>query len=143
MRAMSGHLPWPSNIWLGTSVENDLVIGRVNVLKEVPAAVRFLSCEPLLGPLTQLDFAGIDWVIVGGESGPKHRPIETEWLYHISDLCIRGDVPFFFKQWGGGTPKSGGRLRDGHIWNGLPRGVARTMGVAAAAGAATKGSMPN
>ena len=117
---MAHQLPWPPNVWLGTSVENDHVIARVDFLREVPATVRFLSCEPLLGPLSQLDVTGIHWVIVGGESGPGHRPIKEKWVQDIRELCLLEDVPFFFKQWGGATPKSGGRLLDGRTWDDMP-----------------------
>lgn len=123
-RALAPQLPWPSNVWCGTSVENDAVIARVDLLRDVPAAVRFLSCEPLLGPLTRLDLLGIHWVIAGGESGPGHRPMEADWARHLRDLCQQEDVPFFFKQWGGATPKSGGRVLDGRTWNGAPPHVA-------------------
>lgn len=118
--AMARQLTWPPNIWLGTSVESDHVIARVDALRAVPAAIRFLSCEPLLGPLSRLDLTGIHWVIVGGESGPDHRPIKEQWVRDIRERCLRDGVPFFFKQWGGATPKSGGRLLDGRTWDGMP-----------------------
>ncbi len=118
--AMAPQLPWPPNVWLGTSVENDHVIARVDLLREVPATVRFLSCEPLIGPLSRLDVTGMHWVIVGGESGPDHRPIKKQWVQDIRELCLLEDVPFFFKQWGGATPKSGGRLLDGRTWDDMP-----------------------
>jgi protein gp37 len=109
----------PEHIWMGTSVENQLVVYRVRHLKLVPAQVRFLSCEPLLGPLL-LDLDGIHWVIVGGESGPVRRPMAPAWAEAIRDQCVARRVPFFFKQWGGRTPKAGGRLLDGVEWNQLP-----------------------
>ena len=114
-------LPWPSNVWQGVSVENARYTWRVVELLKVPAAVRFLSVEPLLGPIPELPLEGIGWVIVGGESGPEHRPIKPEWVREIRDQCSKGRVPFFFKQWGGRTPKAGGRLLDGQQWNGMPR----------------------
>jgi protein gp37 len=110
----------PSNVWLGTSVESSEYLGRIISLQATPAAVRFLSLEPLLGPLPAIDLDGIHWVIVGGESGPGHRPMEPEWVRAIRDQCQRAGVAFFFKQWGGRTFKSGGRLLDGQTWDGLP-----------------------
>jgi protein gp37 len=109
-----------SNVWLGVSVENDSVVDRADVLREVPAAVRFLSCEPLLGPLTSLDLTGIHWVIVGGESGPNFRPMRAEWATDLRDRCAEGGIPFFFKQWGGRTPKSGGRSLEDRTWDEMP-----------------------
>jgi protein gp37 len=108
------------NVWLGVSIESDEHVSRADVLREVPAAVRFLSCEPLLGPLLSLDVAGIDWVIVGGESGVDFRPMEEKWATDIRDRCISADVPFFFKQWGGRTPKSGGRELEHRTWDEMP-----------------------
>ncbi len=118
---LAAHLPWPSNIWQGVSVENARYTSRVADLVNVPAAVRFLSVEPLLAPISHLPLDGIDWVIVGGESGPRNRPIRPEWVRQIRDQCEKAGVPFFFKQWGGRTPKAGGRLLDGREWNGMPR----------------------
>ena len=92
---------WPSNVWLGTSVEDDRVLHRVDELRHVPASVRFLSCEPLIGPLTRLCLENIQWVIVGGESGPGARPMNEQWVLHIKRECAQRGVPFFFKQWGG------------------------------------------
>jgi protein gp37 len=112
---------WPlPNVWLGTSIENDRFVGRADPLRETPAAVRFLSLEPLLGPLPSLDLTGIDWVIVGGESGPEHRPIRVEWVRDLRDRCNAAGVAFFFKQWGGRTPKSNGRTLDGRTWDENP-----------------------
>lgn len=109
----------PGHVWIGTSVENQDVAFRVEHLRSVPAEVRFLSCEPLIGPLT-LDMTGIHWVIVGGESGPIRRPMEPEWALDIRDQCQAAEVPFFFKQWGGRTPKAGGRELEGELWNEMP-----------------------
>ena len=109
----------PPHIWIGTSVENQAVDYRVRHLREVPAAVRFLSCEPLLGPM-ELDLTEIHWVIVGGESGAGYRPMQPEWARGIRDQCLAAGVPFFFKQVGGHTPKVGGRLLDGREWNDMP-----------------------
>lgn len=114
-------LDWPVNLWLGVSVENSDFLYRVDDLRQTAAAVRFLSCEPLLGPLQDLELTGIDWVITGGESGPRARPVETEWVREIRDKCADADVPFFHKQWGGRTPKAGGRDLDGRIWSQMPK----------------------
>lgn len=112
----------PEHIWIGTSVEADDVAYRVDHLRSIPARVRFLSCEPLLGPL-DLNLSGIHWVIVGGESGPNHRPMDKDWAVQIKDSCVDAGVPFFFKQWGGRTPKSGGRELSRRTWDEFP-GVA-------------------
>ncbi|RZB13566.1 DUF5131 family protein, partial [Streptomyces sp. F001] len=121
-------LEWPANLWMGVSVEGEKELARVDDLRQVPAAVRFLSCEPLLGPLKGLDVSGIDWVIAGGESGPRFRPLEPEWVTGIRDVCQEADVPFFFKQWGGRTPKAGGRLLEGQQWDQLPLAAAVSSG---------------
>lgn len=112
--------PAPPNVWLGTSVEDQRVIGRIDRLRECQAYVRFLSCEPLLGPLPGLDLAGIHWVIAGGESGPDYRPIRAEWARELRDQCVAQGVPFFFKQWGGLIPKAGGRVLDDQTWDQFP-----------------------
>lgn len=113
-------LPWSSNIWLGTSVENIGVAKRVDCLRQVPAAVRFLSAEPLLGPLDELDLTGIHWVIGGGESGAGFRAPQEEWATGLRDRCQALGVPFFWKQWGGGTAKANGRLLKGRVWDEYP-----------------------
>lgn len=118
--AEDGWLPAP-NVWLGTSIEDDRHVFRARHLGSTPAAVRFLSLEPLLAPLPSLDLDGIDWVIVGGESGPGHRPVRAEWVRQLRDRCTKAGVPFFFKQWGGPRPKDGGRELDGRTWDELPR----------------------
>lgn len=120
LRELAPQLPWPTNVWQGVSVENAQYTSRARLLAEVPAAVRFLSVEPLLGPIPELPLDGIHWVIVGGESGPGHRPIDPAWVREIRDQCNDADVAFFFKQWGGRTPKTGGRSLDGVVWDGLP-----------------------
>src|SRR5262249_53087817 len=120
LAALARRLPWPSNVWQGVSVENARYVSRVADLVKVPAAVRFLSVEPLLGPIDGLPLKDIDWVIVGGESGPGHRPIRPEWVRAIRDQCADAGVPFFFKQWGGSTPKAGGRTLDGQQWSEMP-----------------------
>lgn len=108
------------NVWLGTSIENDRWTARADLLRETPAAVRFISAEPLLGPLDSLNLTGIDWIIVGGESGPRHRPMDPAWPRALRDLANDAAVAFFFKQWGGRTPQSGGRLLDGRTWDEYP-----------------------
>ena len=120
LRKVAARLEWPDNVWMGVSVENEDALGRVADLRDVPAAVRFLSCEPLIGPLPGLDLTGIDWVIAGGESGPNHRPVQAEWVTGIRDTCQVAGVPFFFKQWGGVRPKSGGRTLEGLIYDEMP-----------------------
>lgn len=121
LRRLAESLIWPSNVWMGVSVENEAALTRVDDLRDVPAAVRFLSCEPLLGSLSGLDLDGIGWVIAGGESGHRHRPIEASWVRAIRDRCIETGTPFFFKQWGGATPKAGGRMLDGRTWDEYPQ----------------------
>lgn len=118
-RSDFGHERIPEHIWIGTSVESQDVDHRIRHLQQVPATVRFLSCEPLLGAM-ELDLDGIDWVIVGGESGHQHRPPEPEWIRDIRDQCLEASVPFFFKQWGGRTPKANGRELDGQTWDQYP-----------------------
>lgn len=108
------------NVWLGVSIESDDYVWRANHLRLTPAAIRFLSLEPLLGPLPSLELTDIDWVIVGGESGPDHRPIDPEWVRDLRDRCQPRGISFFFKQWGGRTPKAGGRDLDSRVWNQLP-----------------------
>lgn len=119
MVELAPNLTWPDNVWLGVSVETQRYVERVDHLREVPAKVRFLSCEPLLGPL-DLNLNGIHWVIVGGESGPKHRPVEKAWIEGIRVQCHDANVPFFFKQWGGVTPKAGGRELNGRTFDEMP-----------------------
>jgi protein gp37 len=113
-------LSWPSNVWMGVSVENRRFVQRAVRLREVDAAVRFISAEPLLGPLEGLDLTGIDWLIAGGESGPGHRRIDPAWVRALRDRCRDEEVAFFFKQWGGRFPKAGGRELDGQTWDELP-----------------------
>lgn len=111
----------PAHIWLGVSVENAQATSRIAHLQQARAATRFLSIEPLIGPVGQLDLRNIDWVIAGGESGPGARPMKPEWVADIRDQCIAASVAFFFKQWGGRAPKTGGRQLDGREWNQFPR----------------------
>src|SRR5438445_9063591 len=116
----------PGHIWIGSSVESDDVLYRVAHLRDVPAQIRFLSCEPLLGPLP-LELDGIHWVIAGGESGPAYRPLDAAWVRGIRDQCVAAGVPFFFKQIGGRTPKAAGRLLDGREWNEMPLGCSTAV----------------
>jgi len=116
----SEHLNWTPNIWMGVSVENNKVIERINFLRTSNAQIKFLSLEPLLGPLSNLNLNGIDWVIVGGESGPKARPMRKEWVLEIRDQCETANVPFFFKQWGGKNKKKSGRILDNKIYDQMP-----------------------
>ena len=120
LRRLAPNLPWPANVWMGVSVESLDVAHRVDDLREIPAAVRFLSCEPLLGPLTGLDLKEIGWVIAGGESGAHARPMNPDWPAQLRDACQAAGVPYFFKQWGGPTPKAGGRILDGRTWDETP-----------------------
>jgi protein gp37 len=117
---LNPQLDWANNIWMGVSVENTRYQYRIEHLRKTNATVKFLSLEPLLGPLPELDLSNIDWVIVGGESGPKARPVEEKWVLDIRDQCINANIPFFFKQWGGVRKKASGRLLEGLIWDQLP-----------------------
>ena len=111
----------PPHIWFGVSIENENATSRIAHLQKSSAAVRFLSIEPLIAPVGKLDLAGIDWVIVGGESGPHARPMDPKWAVDIRNQCLRSNVAFFFKQWGGRSPKAGGRLLEGKEWSQFPR----------------------
>lgn len=115
-----GYLDWSHNIWMGVSVENEKVINRIDLLRDTKARVKFLSCEPLIGPLPDMNLKGIDWVIVGGETGRKPRPMKPEWVSDIKDQCVKADVAFFFKQWGGTNKKKMGRELEGRIWDEMP-----------------------
>lgn len=117
---LSPELEWPRNVWMGVSVENADYTFRIQHLRLTGAAVKFLSLEPLLGPLPALNLSGIDWVIVGGESGPMARPIDKTWVTDIRDQCQQAGVPFFFKQWGGIKKKKTGRVLDGRTWDEFP-----------------------
>jgi len=113
-------LEWPPNVWMGVTVEDNERLFRIDRLRTVPACVRFVSIEPLLGPLPDLELTGIDWVIVGGESGPGARPMRAEWVIDIRDRCIERGVPFFFKQWGGVRKKAAGRQLETRTWDEMP-----------------------
>lgn len=127
VRELADHLQWPENIWLGVSVELPAYYSRIRDLRRIPAAVRFLSCEPLLARLPRLPLRGIDWVIVGGESGPGARPMREDWVLNIRDRCIARGVPFFFKQWGGLNKSSAGRVLAGRTWDEMPAANSLTL----------------
>lgn len=120
LQELSPAIEWPTNVWMGVSVETQKYTHRISHLQQTGAHIKFLSLEPLLGPLTNLDLSGIDWVIVGGESGPGARPVQEEWVTSIRDQCLAAEVPFFFKQWGGKNKKKTGRKLQGRTWDQLP-----------------------
>jgi protein gp37 len=120
VKELDAQLRWPRNVWMGTSVENSAVVSRIRDLQATSAWVKFLSVEPLLGPIPRLPLRGIDWVIVGGESGPGARPMRPEWVRQIRDRCARYRVPFFFKQWGGPNKALTGRILDERTWDDMP-----------------------
>jgi len=120
LEEVSGRLNWPPNLWIGVSIESQEYLWRKECLGQVPALVRFLSLEPLLGPLGRIQLAGIHWVIAGGESGPGARPVNATWVRDIRDECIEARVPFFFKQWGGVRKSRSGRTLDGQTWDQMP-----------------------
>jgi len=120
VRALSPSLDWAPQIWMGVSVENEKYLYRIDHLRKTAAHVRFLSLEPLLGPLPKMNLRGIDWAIVGGESGPGARPIDPAWVTDIRDQCLKAQVPFFFKQWGGLQKKKTGRTLEGRVWDEMP-----------------------
>jgi len=117
---LSKDLKWAPQIWMGVSVENDKYTSRIDDLRKTGAHVKFLSLEPLLGPLPKLNLRGIDWAIVGGESGPGARPVHPQWVTGLRDQCLKADVPFFFKQWGGVQKKKAGRNLEGRTWDEMP-----------------------
>ena len=121
-------IDWPPNVWMGVSVENQDYAFRIGHLRQTNATLKFLSLEPLLGPLPNLDLHGIDWVIVGGESGPGARPMKEEWVMDIRDQCLAANIPFFFKQWGGVRKKRTGRVLQGRTWDEMPRQIEMVSG---------------
>jgi protein gp37 len=129
---LAPRLTWHRNVWMGVSIENRRFVHRADYLREVNAAVRFISAEPLLGPLDGLSLAGIDWLIAGGESGHRHRRCDPEWVRDLRDRCDAEGVAFFFKQWGGRTSKAGGRLLDGRTHDGWPGALKQTRALALA-----------
>jgi protein gp37 len=122
--SLAPRLPWPPNVWMGVTIENRRFIGRADALRATPAAIKFISAEPLLGPLEELDLDGIDWLIAGGESGARHRRLDLDWVRELRDRCHQDRVAFFFKQVGGRTPRAGGRQLDGRTWDEYPGALA-------------------
>lgn len=120
-------LPWPENVWMGVTVENSDCIYRIDHLRHVPSAIRFLSLEPLLSPVPNIDLSEIDWVIAGGESGPAARPMDADWIRDVQCQCREASVPFFFKQWGGTNKKKTGRLMDGRLYDDMPASANHRM----------------
>ncbi|MBP7049582.1 MAG: phage Gp37/Gp68 family protein [Phycisphaerae bacterium] len=133
---LSPKLPWPDNVWMGVTIENSNYTFRIEHLRQTNANVKFMSIEPLLEPIPNIDLDGINWVIVGGESGPGARPMRPEWAADIRDQCVAESIPFFFKQWGGINKKAAGRILDDRTWDERPQPVVRREsdydGVAAA-----------
>lgn len=123
LEELSPQIDWPENVWMGVSVENQDYTFRIDHLRRTNAKVKFLSLEPLLGPLKKLNLKGIHWTIVGGESGPGARPLDPAWVTEIRDQCVRAKVPFFFKQWGGVQKKKAGRTLEGRTWDEMPIGM--------------------
>jgi len=121
LQELSPQLPWNDNIWMGVTVESAKYVGRIDNLRLTGAKIKFVSFEPLLSEITDLDLRGINWAIVGGESGPGARPMEEEWVLEIRQQCSENNVPFFFKQWGGTNKKKAGRLLEGRTWDGIPQ----------------------
>jgi protein gp37 len=118
---VAGRLIWPQNVWMGVTVETSDYLTRIDYLRETEAKVKFLSLEPLLGPIPGIDLREMDWVIAGGESGPRARAVSADWIRGIRDQCVEANVPFFFKQWGGTRKKKAGRILDGRTWDQMPR----------------------
>lgn len=119
-RLVQMDIAWPTNAWVGTSVENTAVMHRIDLLRQVRASVRWLSVEPLIGPLDAFDHTGLDWMVVGGESAPRPRPMHPDWVRSIRDACLESNTPFHFKQWGGRKKKETGRILDGRTWDEMP-----------------------
>ena len=123
LQELSDKLLWPANVWMGVSVESQEYVKRADDLRKTGAFVKFLSLEPLLGPVPALDLKGIGWVVAGGESGPRARMMEASWVTEIRDRCLTSKVPFFFKQWGGTRRKQNGRKLEGRVWDAMPVAV--------------------
>lgn len=123
MLELSDKLKWPSNLWMGVTIESGKYLYRAENLKKTPASVKFLSIEPMISPVSNIDLKGIDWVIVGGESGPGARAIREEWVLTVRDECLSSNTPFFFKQWGGRNKKKAGRLLQGRTWDQFPASI--------------------
>ena len=124
---LASDLPWPENIWVGVTVETADYLERIDHLRQTGAAVKFVSFEPLLGPIPDINLEGINWVIAGGESGPGARPIKADWVRNIREQCVEQNVPFFFKQWGGVNKKKAGRLLQGRTWDNYPEEVDKRL----------------
>jgi protein gp37 len=120
-------IDWPDNVWMGVSIENSDYLFRANCLRATAAKLKFLSIEPLLGPIPEINLDNLDWAIVGGESGPKARPMDEKWVIDIRNQCLKANVPFFFKQWGGKNKKKAGRLLEGRVWSQWPNRVIVTV----------------
>lgn len=129
---LAADLPWPENVWLGVSVETLEQAWRVELLRSIPASIRFISAEPLLGSLVNLQLNGIHWLIAGGESGSNARPLNPAWVTELRDACLAADTSFFFKQWGGRTPKAGGRELEGRTWDEMPTRIIDTQSLSTA-----------
>ena len=127
LEGLASQLTWPHNVWMGVSVEDSAAISRIGALVRTEARVKFLSCEPLIGPIPELPLSGIDWVIAGGESGPRARPMEAEWVLSLRDQCVEAGVPYFFKQWGGTKKKRTGRVLEGRTWDEMPSARVRRL----------------
>lgn len=131
MAELAARLPWPKNVWMGVTIESEKYLYRAENLKKTPAAVKFISVEPMIGPVSEIDLQGIDWVIVGGESGAQARTIEKEWAIAVRDKCTASAIPFFFKQWGGPNKKKSGKILDGKIWDQFPLNAAKNINISA------------
>ena len=135
LEELGANMDWPPNVWMGVSVESQKYVYRIDHLRRTKAFIKFLSLEPLLGPLHDLDLNGIDWAIAGGESGPGARAMDEDWVKDIRDQCVRAGVPFFFKQWGGVNKKRAGRVLEGRTWDEMPRQFTHQQQVASSAAA--------
>lgn len=135
LEELGANMDWPPNVWMGVSVESQKYVYRIDHLRRTKALIKFLSLEPLLGPLHDLDLNGIDWAIAGGESGPGARAMDEDWVKDIRDQCVRAGVPFFFKQWGGVNKKRAGRVLEGRTWDEMPRQFTHQQQVASSAAA--------
>ncbi len=120
LKWLSKSLPWPDNVWMGVTVENNRHLNRIEDLRKIPSRIKFISFEPLLGPVLDINLTDIDWVIAGGESGPGARPMSPVWVEDIRDQCMAAKIPFFFKQWGGLNKKKAGRTLNGRTWDEMP-----------------------
>ena len=125
MLQLSSKLNWPDNVWMGVTVETDRYVNRMVDLSKTPANVKFVSMEPLLGPIYDFPVENINWIIVGGESGPKSRPMKSEWVTSIRDRCLDNNIAFFFKQWGGVNKKKTGRTLEGKLWSEMPQQLSK------------------